>query len=223
MRTSYQSDPIHAASRHLAKSISLRLQGGEKVLWLLSGGSGLQACIQTAILLGSTDCSNLKITLTDERYGPVGHQDENWQQLLDSYNFDLPGVTLYRPLIDQPRPETAQAFADWLKQAFYESSYRVGLFGIGADGHTAGIKPGSPATYSSDWVVGYSGDDFERLTITPEVIGKLDEAIIQATGENKTTALDNLVYKSLSTNWQPAQALKQVPESTLYTNIQKFN
>lgn len=222
MRTIYKSDPIYATSHHLAQAISTQLAAGKKVLWLLSGGSGLAACIQTAILLSVHDCRNLKVTLTDERYGPVGHADENWQQLMSGGNFNLPGATLYRPLTGQSREETAEAFNTWLEEAIRESDYKIGLFGIGTDGHTAGIKPGSVAISSSKLAVDYEGEDYERITMTTLAIGKLDEIVIQASGEGKTKALSDLIGKVLSVRYQPAQVLKENPNCTLYTNNQAF-
>lgn len=222
MRTVYKSDPIQATSSHLARAISSQLTAGKKVLWLLSGGSGLEACVETAILLGTTDCRNLSVTLTDERYGPIDHPDENWRQLLSSGNFDLPGATLYRPLTGQSRQDTAAAFDAWLSQALRQSDFKIGLFGIGADGHTAGIKPGSPAVTSSQSAIDYSGEDYERITMTTTAISQLDEIVIQASGEGKTAALSDFINKALSVRFQPAQTLKENPNCTLYTNNQAF-
>ena len=93
----YSDDPIHAAANHLALKIKDRLASGQRVVWLLSGGSGIQAVLATCTLLAGSDLRNLYVTLSDERYGPVGHPDENWQQLLDG-GMQLPSANLYRPL-----------------------------------------------------------------------------------------------------------------------------
>jgi len=94
---------------------------------------------------------------------------------------------------------------------------KVGLFGIGADGHTAGILPGSSVLTDSHIVSTYTGPDFQRITITPLVVAKLDVAIAFATGSKKASALSDL-QKDLSISQQPAQVLKLANSTYIYTN-----
>src|SRR3989337_368047 len=96
---------IEPVASYLAGTIGEHLDAGGHVLWLVSGGSGIHVGIRTAELLAGHDLGKLSVTLTDERYGPVGHPDENWQQLLTG-GFALPGAELYRPLVDQDRGAT---------------------------------------------------------------------------------------------------------------------
>jgi 6-phosphogluconolactonase/glucosamine-6-phosphate isomerase/deaminase len=210
-------DPITAAAEHLASVIKDHLVRGERVLWLLSGGSGIKVVLKTARLLSGVDLSNLSATLSDERYGLVDHQNENWKQLLDG-GFQLPGSTLYRPLINKDRSTTADEFGAWIKRQVAVSDYKIGLFGIGSDGHTAGIKPHSVAVNATEWASHYIGDDFERVTVTPFAVSQLDEAVIQASGIDKTSTLKQLLHDTIEIIDQPAQILKSIPKCTLYTD-----
>lgn len=212
--------PAYSAANHLAIVIKDHLDAGHTVLWLLSGGSGITAGIEAARQLTGTDLRNLYVTLTDERYGPVGHSDENWQQLL-SNNLTLTGATVYRPLRDENLSITTDEFGAWIMQHMEVADYRIGLFGIGDDGHTAGIKPHSSAVEATLWADSFSGDDFERITITPFAISQLDEAVIQASGTNKLATLSQLAHKKLPLSDQPAQILKTIPKATLYTDNEK--
>jgi 6-phosphogluconolactonase/glucosamine-6-phosphate isomerase/deaminase len=217
MNTIATDNPITASAEHLAGVIRTHLSAGERVLWLLSGGSGSKVVLETAKRLSSVNLENLSVTLTDERYGPVGHTDENWQQFLDN-NFILSGATLYRPLIGKDRQTTTEAFASWIDTHLSESDYAIGLFGIGGDGHTAGIKPHSPAVDAPTWAADFTGNDFERITITPRAISQLDEAVIQASGADKIPTLTALLHSVIDIDEQPAQILKSVPVCTLYTD-----
>jgi 6-phosphogluconolactonase/glucosamine-6-phosphate isomerase/deaminase len=210
-------DPITAAAEHLASVIHEHLGAGERVLWLLSGGSGIQVVLKTASLLSDVNLSQLSATLSDERYGPVDHQDENWKQLLDG-GLHLPGATLYRPLIGKDAATTADEFGVWMKHQMTVSDYKIGLFGIGSDGHTAGIKPHSSAATAVTWADCYIGEDFERITITPFGISQLDEAVIQASGTDKTPTLERLLHNTIEIIDQPGQVLKSITKCTLYTD-----
>ena len=220
MRYKYDNNPVQAAADHIAKEIIDKLTSNKKVFWFLSGGSGIKVVLEVARQLNEHDLHNLTATLSDERYGPVGHSNENWQQLIDQ-GFALPGATLYRPLIGEDPIATTNHFSAWVSQHMADAHYSIGLFGIGSDGHTAGIKPHSSAVTANAWADYFQGADFERITITPLPISQLNEAVIQASGTDKIDTLTSLISQSLSPKDQPAQILKSVPISTLYTDNQE--
>lgn len=211
---------VHSADTivtYLSELITGKLKSDSNVLLLVPGGSGIGTAVAVAEKLKDTDLSNLTITLTDERFGPVGHADENWQQLLDQ-GFVMSGVRSYRVLQGGSLQEAAQAFSETLDRFLDESDYTVGLFGIGGDGHTAGIKPGTVAVTESNLVSGYEGSDFQRITTTFSAIQRLDEALLYATGESKRVVLNELLNQSIDLNQQPAQILKTVKKSTVFTD-----
>jgi 6-phosphogluconolactonase/glucosamine-6-phosphate isomerase/deaminase len=218
----HAENPVQAAADHIATTIIDKLASNKKVLWFLSGGSGIKVVLEVARQLAGRDLQNLSVTLTDERYGPVGHPNENWQQLLDQ-GFSLPGATLYRPLIGEDQITTTNRFGAWIAQHMADAHYSIGLFGIGSDGHTAGIKPHSSAVTANAWTDYFQGDDFERITITLLPISQLNEVVIQASGVDKLPVLQSLFTQSLSVIEQPAQALKNVPAATLYTDNQEVS
>lgn len=213
-------DDVEPVATYLADAISTHLGAGERVLWLVSGGSGVQVGLRAAALLAGRDLSRLSVALTDERYGLVGHPDENWQQLLDG-GFALPAATLYRTLTGDDRRTTTQKFGTWLDEQLTQADYRIGLFGVGTDGHTAGIKPGSPAIESTEVAVDFTGEDFERITMTLPAIERLDEVVLQAFGDAKLPVLMQLLHEDLPLDTQPAQVLKRVPRCTLFTDVEE--
>ena len=220
MEYAYSSHPVQSAADHIARAILAKLAENKRVLWFLSGGSGIKVVLEVARQLAGHDLHNLSVTLTDERYGAIGHPDENWQQLLDQ-GFSLPGATLYRPLINEDSITTTNRFGAWIAQHMADAHYSIGLFGIGSDGHTAGIKPHSSAVTANAWTDYFQGDDFERITITLLPISQLNEIVVQASGADKLPVLQSLFTQSLSVIEQPAQALKTAPRATLYTDNQE--
>lgn len=220
MRYITTRQPVVEAARHIAATITSHLTQGDRVLWLLSGGSGAAVALAVARQLASIDLHNLSITMTDERYGPIGHPDENWQQIINA-GFSTPNATLYRPLSGQNRPDAVAAWTDWLQTQLAQAQFSIGIFGIGPDGHTAGIKPHSSAVHAIEPIVAFTGNDFERLTVTFPTIRRLDELVIQASGDDKAAVIRQLVSGHVSLDDLPAQILTTVPTSTLYTTIPK--
>lgn len=216
----YNENPIEKAAQATAKLLTDHLLNGERVLWLLSGGSSLNIAIEASKKILGINLSNLSVSLTDERYGPIGHANENWQQLIDGGLWILQ-ANIYRPIIGKDIKETEEEFNTWLENALKSCDYKLAIFGMGPDGHTAGIKPLSPATRSGNLVASFKGDDFERVTISFNAIKQLDEAVIQISGSDKIPELHKLIYEDIALEKQPAQILKTIPKSTIYSNIKQ--
>ena len=207
---------IDIVIEHVTTLLREHLRSGERVVWLLSGGSAIKLQVRIAQALQTLDVSNLYVGLTDERYGPRGHMDENYTQLTEA----LFPFYIHRVLKGKSGEATAAEFGKSIEEAIKNADFSLGMFGIGADGHAVGIKAGSPAVASTKPALYYKWDDYERVTLTPPTIRQLDEAIIYASGADKAEALRTLVHKNVSINEQPAQLLKEVPVSTLYTTLE---
>ena len=203
-------------AQYMADRITGQLSQGRSVLWLLSGGSCIAAALATVPLLAGHNLAALTVSLIDERYVPVGHPDSNWQQLMAA-GFSLPGATLHPVLTGDTRPNTAEAFSQFLRHQFANTDYRLGLLGIGPDGHASGILPHSPAVTAPGLVCAYDGADYQRLTTTAKALAYLDEAVVFALGQAKWPVLDRLETE-LSVAEQPAQALKLISKLIIFTD-----
>ena len=67
-----------------------------------------------------------------------------------------------------------------LKEELKRADYKIGIFGVGVDGHTAGILPQSVAVNTEEIIFGYETPEYDRITITPKTIASLDQAILYA-------------------------------------------
>ena len=202
---------------YLTKVLRDKLAAGDKVLWLVPGGSAIDTAAAVSKNLQDLDLKNLTVTLTDERFGPMGHADSNWYQL-EKAGFKLPGAMQVPVLHGHDVDQTTSEFADHLQEYCRGAAYCLGFFGMGPDGHTAGILPDSPAVTDTTWAVSYQAAPFQRITMTPPAIAALSEAVVYATGEAKLQALTNLQSADLPLTEQPAQALKKVAKLTVFND-----
>jgi len=201
---------------YLADTIKNHLANGERVLWLVPGGSSIPVVAKVSHALQNVPRSQLSVSLTDERFGEVGHPDSNWLQLHDA-GFSLPGAKLQPILCGESLASTVKLFAAFLQEQLKTTDYRIGFFGMGADGHIAGILPNSSAVLDDKLAHGYKAKDFQRITITPTMVTGLDEAVVYAVGEPKWQSLE-LLTRGDTDNWQPVQILRQVPKVTIYSD-----
>ena len=214
----YKASSLDSVASFITDKLSQQLKAGKRVLWLVPGGSSIAVAAEVAKQLeaGNVPLENLTVTLTDERYGAVGHPDSNWLQL-EQVGFELPGATMQPVLTGATRDETVANFAKTLDDDLNANDYRLGFFGIGPDGHTAGILPHSPAVDSKDLAAGYDAGPLKRITMTMPAIARLDEAVAYAVGEPKWPVLDQL-ETDLPLADQPAQSLKKVPALTIFND-----
>lgn len=203
----------------LTERLINELAAGKHVLWLLSGGSNIQASVGIAGSISDELSRNVTVGLIDERFGPIGHADSNWQQLMQS-GFQAKYAELIPVLAEAlDLQATAAAYNQVLRTAIDAADVVIAQLGIGGDGHISGILPGSnAATELVKLVTGYEGADYSRITTTPAAFKKFSVAYVFAFGESKLKAVQTLQSAELTVAEQPAQLLKQLPEAYLYSD-----
>lgn len=207
------------AARAIAHGLDSALSNKLKVLWLLSGGSNIALQLEVLDLLKNANRHNLTISLIDERFVPLDSPHSNWHALLDG------GLTGEKARLEPPIVDWGlslhDAAHDWalrLGKRISEADMVIGQFGVGADGHTAGILPHTEGVNEHNkLVLGYKGKDYERLTTTPHLFKQLHLAIGVALGESKKPILERMPT-DISADEQPAQLLLLSPELIMYTD-----
>ena len=208
----------HPGIKALTDRLKIELTSGQHVLWLLSGGSNVIASVTVMQALPAEITANLTIILGDERYGVVGHSDSNEYQL-QAAGFDIKNATFLQVLRPNSSFEvTRSSYERLIEQAIAKASIVIGQFGIGTDGHIAGILPRSPAVASTDYVCAYASTPYQRLTLTDHALKHVSAAYVLAYGTDKKTALELLSEKLIPYAEQPAQILKELPEAYVFND-----
>jgi 6-phosphogluconolactonase/glucosamine-6-phosphate isomerase/deaminase len=203
----------------LAERLNKELDEGKTVAWLVCGGSNIPAAVEVMNQLRHDVADRLTITLTDERFGEPGHADSNWQQLKQA-GFDFAKATAIPVLeADTDLTETTKHYHAVAEEILASHDVIIAQFGIGADGHIAGILPGSPASQEQEMLAaGYSAGQFTRLTLTFPALQQIDAAYAMAFGGAKKTALSQLQSQDIVLQKQPSQILKKLPEAYVYND-----
>ena len=205
-----------APAQYVAHELTSRLKRGERILWLIAGGSVIHVAIDIAQHLRNFDLSRLTVSLTDERPGPVGHPDSNWLGLMSS-GFELRYAHLQPVLTDDSTKSETAAFNRFLREQLERNDFKLGLFGIGPDGHTAGL-PAQNTLDSDQFADYYEEGSFRRISATPKAIAELDEAVAYVMGEAKHPQLKRL-EQNLPYSEQSAQALKGARKLTVFCDL----
>jgi 6-phosphogluconolactonase/glucosamine-6-phosphate isomerase/deaminase len=206
-------------ARPLSERLVAELSAGKQVLWLVPGGSNIPLSAAVSHLIPEQLTENLTVMLTDERYGEVGHGDSNTVQL-ETAGFRA-GRSTFHAVLQQglSLEATTERYARDFDAAAARADIIIGQFGMGPDGHMAGMLPGSGAVTSADLAFGYQAPGYVRITLTPPAVARIGAAYVFAFGEEKREALTSLHDKDLDLSQQPAQIIKQLPESYVYNDL----
>jgi 6-phosphogluconolactonase/glucosamine-6-phosphate isomerase/deaminase len=207
-----------AGTTDLSKRLTKELKAGKRVIWLVPGGSNIPASVKIMDSLAPELTERLAILLTDERYGLPGHPDSNFRQLHDG-GFNPQQATFIPVLVENLKlQDTTHRYEELVQKALEHAEIIIGQFGIGADGHLAGILPHSAASRAKGLVSSYEAASYVRLTLTFEALKRLEVAYAFVFGNEKQPALERLQTEDLDLSEQPSQILKQLPEAYIYND-----
>lgn len=212
------TDKLQSVAESIAAKISDRLKEGRNVVWFVSGGSNIPLAVAVRELLNIPPGVLLHVCLVDERYGKIGHHNSNWQALADA-GFNFTGCKLHPILLDKlDADQTAHQYSESINMILDNSSYAIGVFGLGEDGHTAGLLPFNPLMNSTNIFGAYRAKDYSRISATPLLITLLDEVVLFVWDKGKQHALEEVLLEG-SIDQVPGRILKDAKKFTVYTNI----
>ena len=202
----------------LGERLHTALKAHNNVLWLVSGGSNIQASVSVMDNIAEELTEHLTIMLIDERFGLPGHKDSNYKQFQDA-GFNPRQATFMPMLVEGLNlQETAHRYEELLERALESADMVVSQLGIGSDGHIAGILPRTSAVNADGLVTAYKHPSYTRITATFEALKRIDCDYSFVFGKDKQDALTTLKTEVLTLEVQPSQILKQLPEAYIYND-----
>lgn len=170
--------------------------------------------------------NHLRIFWGDERQVPPDHQDSNFrmaQKALLSH-VPIPSQQVFRIEGELPPDEAAMRYETVLREQFGVMNgdvprFDLILLGMGADGHTASLFPGTTAVEESDKLVAVAWvEKFQthRVTMTPPVLNAAKEVIFLISGRDKASALQSVLEGSRDPARYPAQVVQPTDGHVLW-------
>ncbi len=194
------------AARHIAKSIEQAIAGHGQATVMLAGGSTPREVYRQLALNRRLPWDKVEIFFGDERAVPPGDSQSNYrmarESLLDAVPIPLNQV--HRLLAERPDREAA---ADEYARRLPERLDLI-ILGVGEDGHTVSLFPGSSALKERvRKVVAVVGPKapLQRLTVTPPVIVVAVNKIVLVSGAGKAGAVAQALEGPQNLDACPAQ------------------
>lgn len=201
---------------HLAEE-ALRTRG--RFMVALAGGSTPQKMY--ALLTGAKlDWRGIHIFWGDERCVPANHADSNYRMVADVLlnQISIPPENVHRIQGELPPEEAALAYEIEMCNAFNDESPRFDLIllGLGSDGHTASLFPGTPALLEKyHWVTAVPHESpppplVDRVTLTLRVINAAAHITFIVSGSDKAEVVSRVLRDPTQPGLLPAQLVKPV-------------
>jgi len=154
----------------------------------LSGGGTARTCYELLATV-DVDWSAVDVFLGDERWVAI-HDPESNEGMARVTFLDAVGPRAIHSMYDpDATPEQAALAYDELLRR--EPPIGLVHLGLGPDGHTASLFPGSPALEETDRLVVVNADDLHphtRLTLTFPAIERARQVVVTVAGEAKHEA-----------------------------------
>jgi len=154
----------------------------------------------------------------DERCVPPDHGDSNYrlarERLID--HVPVPPANVHRIHGEMDPVEAAARYEGELREFFGQHGQPCPAFdavflGLGEDGHTASLFPGSPAIRESVRQVSAQYVDAQkgwRITLTPPAINAARLVVFIAAGKSKAAVLRDVLEGPFLPEVRPAQAVR---------------
>ena len=193
------------AAEHIAEALKKAISADSSASLALAGGTTPRAAYEDLAKIPGIDWSKVSVYFGDERAVPPTHPDSNFAMAQAALfaRVPLPDANIHRMLAENPDQDAAaRAY-----EALLPARISVMVLGIGEDGHTASLFPGSPAlnerTRRVVPVIGPKPPP-QRLSVTAPVIEAAALCIVLATGAGKAEPVRRALTEPLDVHTTPS-------------------
>lgn len=153
----------------------------------------------------------------DERAVPFEDARNNakmaYDELLDKVGVKAENIHVMRT--DVSAEESAAEYEKILRRYFDHSeiTFDFVLLGMGDDGHTLSLFPGTPVVHEKDvWVTSFflPAQDMYRITLTAPVVNQSACVVFLAAGAGKADTLKHVLEGEFTPDTYPSQVIKPI-------------
>ncbi|MGD2163266.1 MAG: 6-phosphogluconolactonase [Anaerolineales bacterium] len=210
---------VQIAVRFIMDSARKALQVQHRFVLALSGGGTPEPVYESLPTIWkehNLDWHSVQILWGDERCVPLDHPQSNYRMVREALldKIDIPRSNVHPMRCADSPSSAAAAYEAELRTLYPQQSWPIIdliLLGMGADGHTASLFPGSPAMHEEKrWVVDNdtSSAEHRRLTLTIPAINHAHAIAFLVTGEDKAETLRQVLQGKETKDALPAQRIK---------------
>ena len=221
------ADLFHAGAAEFTRVGNEAIAARNRFTVALSGGSTPKSLYSLlAATFSAFDWKHTFLFFGDERHVPPDDPDSNYRMVSEALlsKIQIPAANVFRVKAENPDAAAAAADYDAQLRAFFQLQsgqfprFDLILLGMGPDGHTASLFPGSEGLNErsrlviANWVEKFKT---HRLSFTFPVLNNAAEVMFLASGPDKT-AMAQQVLEGTNTPPFPAQQVQPTDGKLLW-------
>jgi 6-phosphogluconolactonase len=211
-------DLAYAAAERVVAASKAAIKRRGRFALALSGGTTpaeLYRLLASDEFVGRLDWGRVHVFWGDERCVPPEHPDSNYRMARLAFleQVPLPKANIHR-IPSELNPRQAAGLYEQTLRDFFDPKMAVFdliLLGLGDDGHTASLFPGSAALHENGrWVVENYVETMNawRITLAPPIINAAREVVFLVNGKGKANVLRRVLKEARQPQVLPAQLIQ---------------
>jgi 6-phosphogluconolactonase len=211
-------------AEHILAILKISLVHKRRCSLVLSGGStpaGIYRYLKDHS--GDFTWEYVDFFVGDARCVPEDHEDSNYRMIRERFREALAGETgarLYKPDCSLSPEEAARDYNETIHAYLEkEGAFDLVLLGMGPDGHTASLFPGSPELEERASLVLATKDEapmephHRRITMTLPALNRCDHVLFLLRGGEEKRQIMDTVLKNRNKSETPYPVQRVKPES----------
>ena len=191
------ADVAHELATRTANALRATLTTDARAALCLTGGSTPAPAYRQLATMAGIEWDRVHVFWGDERAVGPEHEDSNYRMACDSLldALDVPPTNIHRIEGERGAEEAARRYEQTLQEFFGDDGVRFDVLhlGMGSDGHTASLFPGSPALVETerraiDTQAPPASPIRDRVTLTFPSLSRSRLTLIAAHGAGKRDA-----------------------------------
>jgi 6-phosphogluconolactonase len=198
-----------------------------RVAVAISGGSTqrrLYTFLGSAEYRPQVDWQRIHFFWVDERCVPKDHEESNFRTVFDTLLSKVPisDENIHRIRSEEELDRAARDYEEEIREFFKPSQlpiFDLVILGVGEDGHTASLFPGSEALGEKErWVVPVylEKPKINRITLTLPVLNHASQILFLISGRSKATVLSEILENGHQKDRYPAGLINPVHGKLLW-------
>ena len=196
---------------HFLKAYNAAVEEKGSFFVALSGGStpkNIFKLLTSPAHVEKVDWTKVHLFWSDERSVPPEDPDSNYKMAMDAgfSSLPIPPEQIHRMVAEKEIEKGAMQYEELLKKTLQGKGLDYLMLGMGDDGHTASLFPGTKALGETQKLVVANHvpqKKTDRMTFTFTCINQAKEIVIYVVGKNKQEKVQEIL--SLEDNVYPVQ------------------
>jgi len=204
---------VRFAVEHWIQTAKIAIRERSRFAVALSGGSTPNAIYQ---MLSSTDYakqldwSKIYLFWSDERSEAPEHPNSNFHAAMTHglSRLPIPKNQIFRMEAEKEIERAAEEYEALIRKTIGLKLFDLVMLGLGEDGHTASLFPGTAALQSINRLVVANHVPEKkswRMTLTIDCINQSDLAVFYVLGSSKETIVNNVLRAERISPWPASQ------------------